>query len=164
MESFWHELSSSFALDHPFTVSSPDRERGRGRKRGENFLFFFFFLLLNLNVFILTGGSLLYNIVLVLPYISMNPPQVYTCSPSWTPLLPPALYHPSVSSQCTSPRHPVSCIEPGLVIHFLYDITRFNAIFPNHPTLSLSLRVQQTVLYICVSFAVSHTGLSLPSF
>ena len=33
-----------------------------------------------------------------------------------------------------------------------------------HPTLSLSLWVQKTVLYICVSFAVSHTGLSLPSF
>ena len=30
----------------------------------------------------------LYNIVLVLPYINMNPPQVYTCSPPWT-LLPP---------------------------------------------------------------------------
>ena len=27
-----------------------------------------------------------------------------------------------------------------------------------------SHRVQKTVLYICVSFAVSHTGLSLPSF
>ena len=40
----------------------------------------------------------------------------------------------------------------------------FNAILPNHPTLSLSHRVQKTVLYICVSFAVSHTGLSLPSF
>ena len=34
----------------------------------------------------------------------------------------------------------------------------------NHPTLALSHRVQKTVLYICVSFAVSHTGLSLPSF
>ena len=30
--------------------------------------------------------------------------------------------------------------------------------------LSLSHRVQKTVLYIWVSFAVSHTGLSLPSF
>ena len=40
----------------------------------------------------------------------------------------------------------------------------FNAILPNQPTLSLSHRVQKTVLYICVSFAVSHTGLSLPSF
>ena len=42
--------------------------------------------------------------------------------------------------------------------------TCFNAILPNHPTLSLSHRVQKIVLYICVSFAVSHTELSLPSF
>ena len=39
----------------------------------------------------------------------------------------------------------------------------FNAILPNHPP-TPSHRVQKTVLYICVSFAVSHTGLSLPSF
>ena len=25
-------------------------------------------------------------------------------------------------SQCTSPKHPVSCIEPGLETHFIYDI------------------------------------------
>ena len=36
--------------------------------------------------------------------------------------LPISPYHLSGSSQCTSPKHPVSCIEPGLVIHFLYDI------------------------------------------
>ena len=65
---------------------------------------------------------LLYNIVLVLPYINMHPPWVYTCSPSWTPLPPPSPYHPSGSSQCTSPKLPVSCIEPALAIHFLYDI------------------------------------------
>ena len=65
---------------------------------------------------------LLYNIVLVLPYINMNLPQVYTCSQSWTPLPPPSPYHPSGSSQCTSPKLPVSCIERGLAIRFLYDI------------------------------------------
>ena len=41
---------------------------------------------------------LLYNTVLVFPYINMNPPQVYTCSQSWTPShLPPhtiSLSHP----------------------------------------------------------------------
>ena len=46
---------------------------------------------------------------------------------------------------------------------FHINYTCFNAILPNHPTLSLSHRVQKTVPYICVSFAVSHTG-SLPSF
>ena len=33
------------------------------------------------------------------------------CSPSWTLLPPPSPYHPSGSSQCTSPKHPVSCID-----------------------------------------------------
>ena len=46
----------------------------------------------------------------------------------------------------------------------IWYYTCFNAILPNHPTLTLSHRVQKTVLYICVSFAVSHTGLWLPSF
>ena len=97
---------------------------------------------------------LLYNTVLVLPCIDMNPPRVYMSSQSWTPLPPPTPYHLSGSSPCTSPKHPVSCIEHRLVIHFLHDSTRFNAILPNHPTLSLSHRVQKSVLYICVSFAV----------
>ena len=52
----------------------------------------------------------------------MNPPEVYMCSPSRTLLPPPSPYHPSGSSQCTSPNHPVSCIELGLAICFMYDI------------------------------------------
>ena len=51
----------------------------------------------------------------------------------------------------------------GDSFHIWY-YTCFNAILPNHPTLALSHRVQKTVPYIWVSFAVSHTGLSLPSF
>ena len=46
----------------------------------------------------------------------------------------------------------------------IWYYTCFNAILPNHPTLALSHRVQKTVLYLCASFAVSHTGSSLPSF
>ena len=88
---------------------------------------------------------LLYNIVLVLPYINMNLPRVYMCSQSWTPLPPSSPYHPSGSSQCTSPKHPVSCIEPGLAIHFLHDIIHvsmpFSQIIPPSP----SPRVQKTV-------------------
>ena len=80
----------------------------------------------------------LYNIVLVLPYIEMNPTQVYMCSPSWTLLHPPSPYHPSGSSQCTSPKHPVSCIEPGLVTRFIYDIIHvsmpFSQIIPPSPS------------------------------
>ena len=79
-------------------------------------------------------------------------------------LPPPSPYHPSGSSQCTSPKLPVSCIEPGLAICFLYDIIHVLMPFSQIIPPSLSHRVQKTVLYICVSFAVLHTGLSLPSF
>ena len=41
--------------------------------------------------------------------------------PLLNPLPPPTPYHLSGSSQCTSPKHPVSCIEHRLVIRFLPD-------------------------------------------
>jgi len=65
----------------------------------------------------------LYIIVLVLPNIKMNPPQVYMCSPSRTLLPTPSPYHPSGPSQCTSPKHPASCIEPGLNQSVLKEIS-----------------------------------------
>ena len=79
-----------------------------------SFFFFFFFKF----YFIFK----LYITVLVLPNIKMNPPQVYICSPSWTLLPPPSPDHPSGLSQCTSPKHPVSCTKPGLATRFIYDI------------------------------------------
>ena len=48
----------------------------------------------------------------------------------------------------------------GDSFHIWY-YTCFSAILPNHPTLSLSHRVEKTDLYISVSFAVSYTGLLL---
>ena len=65
----------------------------------------------------------------------MNLPQVYTCFPSWTPLPPASLYHPSGYSQCTTPNHPVSCIEPGMAIHFYMIVYMFLCHFPqsSHP-------------------------------
>ena len=128
--------------------------KGMGMRVSSLFFFFSVFIYL----------FLLYNIVLVLPYINMNLPRVYMCSPCWTCLPPPSPYYPSGSSQCTNLKHPVSCIEPGLVIHFTYDILHVSVPFSQIVPPSPSPRVQKTVLYICVSFAVSHTGLSLPSF
>ena len=87
--------------------------------------FFFFLLFIYLFIFIL-----LYNTVLVSPYIDMNPPWVYVSSQSWTPLPPLSPYHPSGSPQCTSPKHSVSCIEPGLAIHFTYDMIHVLMPFP----------------------------------
>ena len=61
-----------------------------------------------------------------LPYIDMNQPWVHMCFPSWTPLPPPSPSHPSGSSQCTGPEHPISFIEPGLVICFTYTCIHGN--------------------------------------
>ena len=98
---------------------------------------------------------LLYNTVLVLPYINMNPPWVYTCSPSCNPLPPPSPYHPSGSSQCTSPKHPVSCIEPGLVIHFTCDNIHVSIPFSQIIPPSSSLIESKRLFYTSVSFLLS---------
>ena len=51
------------------------------------------------------------------------------------PILNPPPYHPSGSSQCTSPKHPVSCSEPGLATRFIHDIFMFQCHSPksSHP-------------------------------
>ena len=65
----------------------------------------------------------LYDIVHVLmPFSQIILPQIIKRSKENDPLPPPSPYHPSGSSQYTSPKLPVSCIEPGLAIRFLYDI------------------------------------------
>ena len=97
-----------------------------------------------------------YNIVLVLPYINMNPPQVYTYSPSWTAIPPLSPYHPSGSSQCTNPKHAVSCIEPGLAIRFIYDIIHVSMPFSQIITLSPSPTESKRLFYISVFLLLSH--------
>ena len=80
--------------------------------------------------------------------------------PSHLPPHPIPLGHPSVPALSTL--YPASSLDWQFVSYMI--LYMFHAILPNHPTLSLSHRVQKTVLYICVSFAVSYTGLLLPSF
>ena len=98
----------------------------------------------------------LYNIVLVLPYIKMNLPQAYTCSPSWTLLPPPSPYHPSGWSQCTSPKHPVSCIEPGLATSFIYDIINISIPFSQIISPSPSPTQSKRLFYTSVSLLLSR--------
>ena len=116
----------------------------------------FFFFNFSFFLFILIRGYLLYNIVVVFAIHWYESAMGVHVLPILNPLAPPSPSHPSGSSQCTSPEHPASCIEPGLVICFTWYYTCFNVILSNHPTLAFSHRVQKTVLYICVSFAVSH--------
>ena len=61
---------------------------------------------------------------------------------------------PIESSQCNSPKYPVSCIEPGLAIRFIYDIIHvsmpFSQIIPPSPTESKRL------FYTSVSLLLSR--------
>ena len=107
-------------------------------------LFFFFYFIL------------LYRTVLVLPYIDMNPPQVYMRSQTWTPLPPPSPQHLSGSSPCTSPKHAVSCIRHRLEIRFLHDSIHvsmpFSQIIPPSPSPPES----KTLFYTSVSLFLSR--------
>ena len=77
--------------------------------------------------------------------------------PILNPTLPsPSPYHPSGSSQCTSPKHPVSCIKPRLVSRFLYDIIHVSMPFSQiiHP--SPSPTESKRLFYTSVSLLLSH--------
>ena len=107
--------------------------RSRQKQKTENPLMHAFFFFNFYFYFIL-----LYNTVLVLPYINMNPPWVYICSPSWTPLPPSSIPFlwviPVHQPQASSIMHRT---WTGDSFHTWY-YTCFNAILPNHPTFSLS--------------------------
>ena len=68
----------------------------------------------------------------------------------------PSPYYLSGSSQCTSPKHPVSYIEPGLVIRFIHDIIHvsmpFSQIIPPSPSPTESKRL----FYTSMSLLLSH--------
>src|SRR5574341_448562 len=89
----------------------------------------------------------------------MNPPQVYLCSPSLTLLPSPSPYPPSGSSQCTSPKHPVSCVKPGLATRFIHDIIHvsmpFSQISPPSPSPSPTESIR--LIYTSVSLLLSRT-------
>ena len=117
----------------------------------------FFFVFSEVFLFFFNFIFKLYIIVLVLPIIKMNPPQVHMCSPFWTLPPPPSPHHPSGPSQCTSPKHPASHIEPGPAACLLHDIRHvsmsFSQIFPPSPSPTESIRL----FYTSVSLLLSRT-------
>ena len=85
--------------------------------------------------------------------------------PILAPLPSPSPSHPSGSSQCTSPEHPVSCIEHGLVIGFTYANIHVSLLFYQIIPPLPSPTGSKSLLYTSVdSFSVSYIGLVLPSF
>ena len=115
-------------------------------------------------VFYILLFFLLYNIVLVLPYINMHPPWVYTCShPEPLSYLPPhtiPLGHPSAPAPSFLYR--ASNLNWQFISYMMLYMFQCHPPKSSHP-LPLP-QSPKTVLYICVSFAVLHTELLLPSF
>ena len=77
----------------------------------------------------------LYNIVLVLPNIEMNPPRVYMCSPSRTLLPPPShtilLGHPSAPAP--SIQYPALNLDWRLVSYIILYMFQCHSPKSSHP-------------------------------
>ena len=90
-----------------------------------NLFSFSFFKLINLFIF-------LYNIVLVLPYNDLNPPWVYMCSPSRTPLPPPIpLGHPSAPAPSTL--YHTSNLDWQFISHMIIYMFQCHSPISYHP-------------------------------
>ena len=76
--------------------------------------------------------------------------------PIMIPLPPPSPYHPSGSSQCISPEHPVSCIKPGLAIYVTYDSIYVSMLFSQIIPPSPSPTESKSLFYTSVSLLLSH--------
>ena len=76
-----------------------------------------------------------YIIVLVLPNIKMNPPQVYMCSPSWTPsLLPPhTLPLGGPSAPAPSIQHRALNLDWHLVSYMTFHMFHCHSPKSSHP-------------------------------
>ena len=76
--------------------------------------------------------------------------------PILNPLLPPSPSHPSGSSQCTSPEHPVSCIEPGLAIYLTYVNIHVSMLFSQIIPPSPSPTESKSLFFTSVSLLLSR--------
>ena len=129
---------------------------------GKFFYFYFFFCFFFFN-FILFNFTILYWFCHISKWICHR----YTCVPHPKPssLLPPhttPLGHPGVPAP--SIQYHASNLDWRLISYMILYVFQCHSPKSSHPLPTLSHRVQKTVLYISVSFAVSYTGLLLPSF
>ena len=90
-----------------------------------------------------------------MPNIKMNPSQVYMCSPSRNPLPPPSPFHPSGSSQCTSPKDPVSNLDWRFISFMI--LYMFPCHFPrsSHP-LPLPQNPKDCSIHLCLFYCLTY--------
>ena len=100
---------------------------------------------------------LLYNTVLVFPYINMNPPQVYTCSQSWTPShLPPhtiSLSHPCAPAP--NILYPASNLDWRFVSYMIVYMFQCHSPKSSHP-LPLPQSPKDCSIYLCLFCCLTY--------
>ena len=97
------------------------------------------------------------------PYIDMNQPWIYMCSPYWSPLPPPSPSDPSGSLQCTSPEHLSHASNLGWwsVSPLIVYLFQCCSIRTSHPWL-LPQSPKVYSVHLCLFFCLA-CRLSLPS-
>ena len=104
----------------------------------------------------LSWTELLYNIVVVFAIHWHESAMGIHVSPILNTPPPPSPSHLSGSSQCTSPEHPVSYIEPGLAIYFTYGNIHVSMLVSQIiPPLS-SPTESKSLFFTSVSLLLSH--------
>ena len=100
---------------------------------------------------------LLYNTALVLPYINMNPPWVYTCSQSWTPShLPPytfSLGHPSAPAP--SILYPALNLDGRFITYMILYMFQCHSPKSSHP-LPLPQSPKDCSIYLCLFCCLTY--------
>ena len=103
---------------------------------------------------------LLYNTVLVLPYIDMNPPRVYMSSQSWTPLPPHIISLDHPRAPAPSILHPVSNIDWRFVSYMIVYVFQCHSPKSSHPLplpQSSKVRYKHLCLFCCLAYRVIIT-------
>ena len=113
------------------------------------FLFFKFYFIFKL-----------YNIVLVLPNIEMNPPQVYMCSPSWTLLHPHTIPLGHPSAPAPSIQYRASNLDWRLVPYMIFYVFQCHSPKSSHP-LPLPQSPKDCSIHQCLFCCLVYTVIVL---
>jgi len=92
---------------------------------------------------------LLYTIVLVLPYVDLNPPWVYMCSPSQTPLPPPPIPLGYPSGPAPSTLYHASNQDWQFVSHMIIYLFQCHSPKSSHP-LPLLQSPKDCSIHLCL--------------
>ena len=104
---------------------------------------------------------------MVLPYIEMNPPQVYMCSPSWTLLPPPSLSLFWVSSFLQTLKKKVNKIyfySSKLDFEFCFPICKKKLETIRHTHMYTHLYIHMYICTLCTKMMTINLGMFITKF